>query len=70
MSVRILRKVALVSAGVALSALAASPAFAGACPVNGCGGPGPVPEPATWAMLIVGFSALGIVMRRRRSAIA
>ena len=27
----------------------------------------PVPEPATWAMMIVGFGAVGSVLRRRRS---
>lgn len=32
------------------------------------GGPGPVPEPASWAMFIAGLGTLGIVMRRRRSA--
>ncbi|HEV2044556.1 MAG TPA: PEPxxWA-CTERM sorting domain-containing protein, partial [Sphingomicrobium sp.] len=26
----------------------------------------PVPEPATWAMMLVGFGAIGIGMRRRR----
>ena len=33
----------------------------------GPGGPG-VPEPATWAMLIMGFGGVGAVMRRRRAA--
>jgi phospholipase/lecithinase/hemolysin len=28
----------------------------------------PVPEPATWAMLIIGFGAIGFAMRRRRRA--
>ena len=32
---------------------------------NGAGG---VPEPATWAMMLVGFGGLGAVMRRRRTA--
>ena len=27
----------------------------------------PVPEPATWAMLIAGFGGVGALMRRRRS---
>lgn len=35
--------------------------------VGGPGGPG-VPEPATWAMLIMGFGGVGAVMRRRRGA--
>ena len=30
----------------------------------------PVPEPATWATLIVGFAAAGSSLRRRRSAFA
>jgi hypothetical protein len=29
-----------------------------------------VPEPATWAMLIIGFGAVGSAMRRRRAATA
>ncbi len=29
-----------------------------------------VPEPATWAMMIMGFGGVGAIMRRRRSAIA
>ena len=28
-----------------------------------------VPEPATWAMLITGFGLVGLVVRRRRTAI-
>ena len=30
--------------------------------------PPPVPEPATWAMLIVGFGLIGFVARRRTAA--
>jgi hypothetical protein len=26
----------------------------------------PVPEPATWAMMLLGFAGIGAVMRRRR----
>jgi|JI102314A1RNA_FD_contig_41_900935_length_614_multi_3_in_0_out_0_1 hypothetical protein len=45
-----------------------NPAFEG---VTGQGGPGPgVPEPATWAMMIIGFGAAGSMIRRRRTAIA
>jgi hypothetical protein len=29
-----------------------------------------VPEPATWAMMLLGFGAIGFALRRRRSAIA
>lgn len=36
-------------------------------PIGG-GGPGGVPEPATWAMLIFGFAGIGAALRRRRSA--
>ena len=28
--------------------------------------PAPVPEPSTWAMMLVGFGAIGFAMRRRR----
>jgi hypothetical protein len=28
---------------------------------------GPVPEPATWAMMLLGFGGIGMAMRRRRS---
>jgi hypothetical protein len=31
---------------------------------------GAVPEPATWAMMILGFGAAGAMLRRRRTAIA
>lgn len=30
----------------------------------------PVPEPATWAMLLVGFGAIGFAMRRKRAPVA
>jgi len=26
----------------------------------------PVPEPATWAMMLIGFAGVGMAMRRRR----
>jgi hypothetical protein len=29
-----------------------------------------VPEPATWAMMIMGFAGMGMLMRRRRAALA
>lgn len=30
-------------------------------------GAGPVPEPATWAMMLLGFGGIGLAMRRKRS---
>jgi uncharacterized membrane protein YgcG len=35
---------------------------------GGTGGVGGVPEPATWAMMIIGFGAIGLATRRRRTA--
>jgi hypothetical protein len=32
------------------------------------GGAGGIPEPATWAMMILGFGGVGTLMRRRRAA--
>lgn len=29
---------------------------------------GPVPEPATWAMMLIGFGGIGFAMRRKRGA--
>jgi hypothetical protein len=29
-----------------------------------------VPEPATWAMMIIGFGAAGSMIRRRRAVVA
>ncbi|HMJ06002.1 MAG TPA: PEPxxWA-CTERM sorting domain-containing protein [Chthoniobacterales bacterium] len=29
---------------------------------------GAVPEPATWAMMLIGFGAIGLTMRRRKTA--
>jgi hypothetical protein len=31
---------------------------------------GAVPEPATWAMMIMGFASIGAALRRRRAAVA
>ena len=38
--------------------------------MTGPGSTGAVPEPATWAMMILGFGAAGTVLRRRRTAMA
>lgn len=37
---------------------------------SGHASPGAVPEPSTWAMLILGFGAVGAAMRRRRAGFA
>ena len=36
----------------------------------GARGPGAVPEPATWAMMLAGFGLVGVAMRRRRGTLA
>jgi hypothetical protein len=36
----------------------------------GNGGPGGVPEPASWALMIAGFGLAGAALRRRRTALA
>ena len=43
-----------------------SPVAAGAISGNVTITNGAVPEPATWAMMILGFGAMGMVIRRRR----
>lgn len=37
---------------------------------GGGGGTGAIPEPATWAMMIIGFAGAGAALRRRRAAFA
>lgn len=34
--------------------------------ITAAGGVGPVPEPATWALMLTGFGLLGVVTRRQR----
>jgi hypothetical protein len=38
--------------------------------IGGVGIDGSVPEPATWALMIMGFGGAGALLRRRRSALA
>lgn len=38
--------------------------------ITGAGAVGVVPEPATWAMMFLGFGSMGYVMRRRRPGAA
>ncbi|TCP33592.1 PEPxxWA-CTERM sorting domain-containing protein [Sphingomonas sp. BK235] len=38
--------------------------------VTAAGAPGAVPEPATWAMMLIGFAGIGQALRRRRTAVA
>jgi choice-of-anchor A domain-containing protein len=59
------------------SVVAASMIQNGEIRMNGLSAPGltalsntAVPEPATWAMMILGFGAIGSVLRRRRAAFA
>ena len=51
-------------------------AFSGNAPANGAVATGnltfqvaPVPEPGTWAMMLVGFGAIGFAMRRRQQPV-
>lgn len=46
-----------------------NPGFEGVTGQAGPGGPG-VPEPATWAMMIIGFGAAGSMIRRRKAVVA
>jgi hypothetical protein len=47
-------------------ALYKTSACVGSCDGGG-GGQGGVPEPATWAMMIIGFGGVGAMIRRRRT---
>ena len=69
-----MKKIVLASAIIATTWLGvASQALAMSGPIK-YGGTTPVlavPEPATWAMMLIGFGALGLVTRlRRRKALA
>ena len=44
--------------------------FTGTTTVTGGGGPGGVPEPATWALMLIGFGGLGAAIRRSRQKAA
>ena len=37
--------------------------------VTALNAPGAVPEPATWAMMMLGFGAMGASLRRRRDTV-
>ena len=52
----------------AFPALGARSAFLGVSNLNVVAGP--VPEPATWAMMIVGFGVVGASLRRRKPVVA
>lgn len=47
--------------------LLSDPYGGGDTPGGGTGGVSPVPEPATWAMLLAGFAATGAMLRRRQA---
>lgn len=61
-----------IDAGAGISSLTLNPPFPATSNllVYGTGPGGGVPEPATWAMLIVGMGGMGAVLRRRRSQLA
>ena len=58
---------------LATGAVITGPAGATECFTRECGGgggQGGVPEPATWAMMILGFGGVGVTLRRRRTLVA
>ena len=59
----------LVSSSVGLSDIAQVRLGVGPIDRDGGGGQA-VPEPATWAMMILGFGGVGSLMRRRRAVVA
>ncbi len=67
---KVLTAVALLTAGVAATArptlrpVLVNQIVPPASPV------GAVPEPATWAMMVIGFGVVGVARRRRRSVAA
>ena len=51
--------------GIAVGTPVANIGFT-AGPLSGDGTPGVIPEPSVWAMLVIGFGAIGVSVRRRR----
>lgn len=58
------------SAGQSLDSFGAVSTGSFEAAIGGGGGQGGVPEPASWALMILGFGAVGLTLRRRRTAIA
>ena len=54
--------------GPSFGVMAQGPITMSTFTVNDPAGPGPVPEPAAWALMIGGFGAAGAMLRRRRPA--
>ena len=56
--------------GPSFGVMARGPILVDTFVVNNPPGPGAIPEPTTWALMIGGFGAAGAMLRRRRSAVA
>jgi hypothetical protein len=65
-----MKKLSVFALTAASLVMAASSAFASECVECNQGPPvvGGVPEPSTWAMLIVGIGAIGVAARLRKRA--
>ena len=57
------------SSGQSLDSFGAVTTGSFEAPISGGGGQG-VPEPATWALMLLGFGAVGLTLRRRRTTLA